>query len=157
MKITIARKSVNSNSITGELYVDNKFICYTLELPYKDNKNSISSILPGTYGAILRYDHTDQWRLELTDTEQRKNIQIHIGNHPKDTKGCILVGDEVYPSENKLGKSLSAYTKLKTAFYGTSSPTSTPNVNITIEIKTKNELEIEQKLFEKSSSVHGMG
>lgn len=151
MKISIVRTSTNNNSITGELYVDDEFICYTLELPFQDNKSQISSIPTGKYGTILRYDHPDQWRIELTETDTRKNIQIHIGNFPKNTQGCILVGGEVFPQENRLGKSLAAYTKLKTAFYGAPNPNATPHIDLVVEIKTKAEHELEQKLFEKSS------
>jgi hypothetical protein len=135
MKIKIVRTSVNSNSITGELYVDDKYICQTLELPYKDNKSSISSIPLGNYGGILRYDHKDHWRIELTETEPRKYIQIHTGNSPKDIQGCILVGEKVDIEKNQITNSILAYTRLKEAFYGTTEPNSTPNTEITIEIQ----------------------
>ncbi len=134
MKITINRTSVNSHSITGELYVDGKFICYTLELPYRDNKSSVSSIPAGNYGGNLRYDHTDKWRIELTGTESRKNIQIHTGNAPEHTEGCILVGKNVFPSQNRVSDSQVAYKELMKAFYGTSLAVMTPDVTIDIEI-----------------------
>lgn len=135
MKITIMRTSINSNSITGELYVDDKYICQTLELPYKNNKSSVSSIPEGNYGGILRYDHKDKWRIELTETNPRKHIQIHTGNSPGDIEGCILVGESVDLKNNKIMNSLLAYTRLKQAFYGTATPNSTPNTSITVEVK----------------------
>jgi len=135
MKIKIVRTSVNSNSITGELYVDDKYICQTLELPYKDNKSSVSSIPTGNYGGSLRYDHKDTWRIELTNTGDRKFIQIHTGNSPADIQGCILVGEKVDIKANKIMNSAVAYARLKQAFYGTATPNSTPNKEITIEIQ----------------------
>lgn len=137
MKITIVRTSINDKSITGELYVDDKFICHTLELPYHNNASYISSIPSGTYGAILRYDHEDKWRIEFTGTLPRTNIQIHVGNTPSDIEGCVLVGDAVLNINNRIegGTSKPAYTRLKQAFYGTPNPISTPNNPINIEIK----------------------
>lgn len=135
MHIIIQRTSTNSNSITGELYVDGKYVCQTLELPQKDNKTDISSIPAGNYGGILRYDHADKWRIELTDTPSRTHIQIHIGNYPSNSKGCILVGEKVDTNNNTILNSTVAYTRLKAAFYGTANPISTPNNPITIEIK----------------------
>lgn len=135
MDIQILRVNANNNSITGEMYVNNTFLCHTLELPDRDNTPNISSIPDGNYGGIIRYDKPDGWRIELTNTATRAGIQIHIGNYPSDTKGCILVGDEVYNTENRLANSANAYSKLKMTFYGSENPTSTPDVggiNVTI-------------------------
>ncbi len=134
MRIFIKRTSVNSNSITGELYVDDNFVCYTLEHLYRDNQRSVSSIPEGTYGGKLRYDHSDKWRVELTGTQPRTHIQIHIGNTPAHTKGCILVGMKALPKQNKLEDSKKAYNALKKAFYGTETPTQTPDGEIQVVI-----------------------
>lgn len=61
-----------------------------LELAYRNNLNEISSIPPGDYRGAVRTDGA--WRLELSGTGERKNIQIHVGNRPADTLGCILPG-----------------------------------------------------------------
>lgn len=135
MKITIIRTSINSNSITGELYVNNQYICQTLEHLYRENQKNISCIPENTYGGILRYDHKDTWRIELTGTEPRTHIQIHTGNSPADIKGCILVGESVDLIANKIMNSVLAYTRLKHAFYGTLTPMSTPVEEIVVEIK----------------------
>lgn len=134
--ITIKRTSINSNSVTGELYVNGEFICHTLELPWKSNKSFISSIPSGEYSALLRYNKNDKWRLLLENVPNRTGIQIHIGNYPSEIEGCVLVGDEVINVQNKVseGTSTSAYKKLKKSFYGSTNPTSTPNVNIKVKI-----------------------
>ncbi len=68
-------------------------ICKTLELPWKDNVHNQSCIPPGTYTAHKRPSPKRGYEVyELDHVLGRGNIQIHIGNLPKDTDGCILVG-----------------------------------------------------------------
>ena len=73
------------------------FSCYTLELPWKDNENRVSSVPEGTYTVEFRaaeesgsydYDH-----FILRGVEGRSYILIHAGNLYTHTLGCILVGD----------------------------------------------------------------
>jgi len=71
------------------------FLAYTLELPYTFNFQDISSIPPGTYNGDIRTDGARGWRIELKDVPDRTLIQIHVGNYPKNTTGCILLGTEV--------------------------------------------------------------
>ena len=133
--LTIERKMTSNNCTMGYLVADGEVICYTLELPWEDNSNFISCILPGTYNGILRYDKTDGWRIQLEDVPNRTAVQIHIGNYTKDTKGCILVGTGAKTDDCSVQNSILAYSKLKEAFYGTSTPNSTPNKTITISFK----------------------
>lgn len=93
INITLNREIFNTSCTIGTLYVDNKEICKTLELPYKNNQNDISSIPAGQYKGILRYDKDDKWRIQLSDVPGREAVQIHIGTVPKNTTGCILVGE----------------------------------------------------------------
>lgn len=133
--ITIIRTSYNANSVTGELFANGNFICHTLELPWQNNQSYISSIPSGKYKAILRYDKNDKWRIQLENVPKRSGVQIHIGNYPSQIEGCVLVGDEVFNADNKIEKSSNAYLRLKSAFYGTSDPITTPDVNIYVEVK----------------------
>jgi hypothetical protein len=135
--ITIKRTSINSKSVTGELFVNGNFICHTLELPWNSNKSFISSIPSGEYSAFLRYDKDDKWRLQLEDVPNRTGIQIHIGNYPSQIEGCVLIGNEVINKNNQLGAgtSGSAYKTLKKLFYGSSNPNSTPDVKIKVKIE----------------------
>jgi Family of unknown function (DUF5675) len=91
-KLTIARKHKSDSCTSGYLAVDGNVIAYALELPWQGNKPLVSSIPDGTYGGILRYDHPDKWRIELTGVPGRTNVQIHTGNTPDDSEGCVLVG-----------------------------------------------------------------
>ncbi len=67
-------------------------ICQALELAYRNNINEISAVPKGDYSGFVRTDGPRGWRIELEGTGTRKNIQIHLGNRPKDTIGCILPG-----------------------------------------------------------------
>jgi hypothetical protein len=40
----------------------------------------------------VRSDGPRGWRIELKGTAPRENIQIHVGNRPNDTIGCLLPG-----------------------------------------------------------------
>lgn len=134
-KLTIERKSTTTTCSMGYLIANNKVICYTLELPWIDNLNNISCIPEGTYSGILRYDKTDGWRIQLENVPNRTGVQIHMGNYTKEIKGCILVGTDAKADDCSVQNSTTAYTKLKEAFYGTSTPNSTPNRNITVTFK----------------------
>ena len=136
-RITIYRQYPDSKCTSGYLAVNDEIVCYTLERPWKDNEQNISSIPAGTYKAILRYDHADHWRIELQDVPSRTNVQIHMGNEVDQSKGCILVGTKLGQDLCSIagGTSAPAYKAIKTAFYGTDNPTSTPDKNITVTIK----------------------
>lgn len=134
--VEIARKYQSDLCTSGYLAVDGKVIAYTLELPWRGNKPLISSIPTGAYTGTLRYDHADAWRIELVGVPGRSNIQIHIGNFTSDIQGCVLVGSEVSPDlcALKAGTSARAYAALKAAFYGTSTPSATPDKRIVVKV-----------------------
>lgn len=65
--ITIARQFYGKEATVGYLIVDGEPVSYTLELPWKNNGKDVSCIPPATYSGIVRYDHHDGWRIELTN------------------------------------------------------------------------------------------
>jgi hypothetical protein len=65
----------------------------------------------------------------------RTHIQIHIGNTPADSKGCILVGARLNPDLCSVQESAKAYRALKKAFYGSEKPRATPDREIRVTIK----------------------
>ena len=97
-KITllILRDTFTEESTIGELFLNGERFCDTLELPYRDNQRSISCIPAGQYKVRLRTAKESATRnylhLLVEDVKDRKYILVHIGNFPKDTRGCILVG-----------------------------------------------------------------
>lgn len=67
-------------------------ISNALELAYRNNLSQISSIPQGDYQGFIRTDGPRGWRIELTGTGSRSNIQLHVGNRPANSIGCILPG-----------------------------------------------------------------
>jgi hypothetical protein len=135
-RLTVARKHRDANCTSGYFAVNGKIIAYTLEKPWKGNAPLISAIPDGSYGGILRYDHPDRWRIELTGVPMRTNVQIHTGNTPGDTEGCILVGLKLGTDLCSVLDSKKAYDALRTAFYGSANPTATPNKKITVVVES---------------------
>ena len=135
--IQILRTSDNDSSTTEELFVNGRFVAHTLEKPWEKNRSFISSIPPGNYGGFVRLERDNVfalefWRIELTGTEPRTNIQIHKGNFPSDVKGCIIVGERVVNRENRLEATAAAFDRLKTYFpnYSTGE-----NLNISVSVQ----------------------
>lgn len=88
-------RDVQSNETTfGKLYLEDDFLCFTLELPYRFNARGISCIPTGLYKCHWRNSPRFGRSIELLDVPNRKYILIHSGNKVKDTNGCILVGEE---------------------------------------------------------------
>ena len=136
-------RAAHPSCTTGLLRVFNKYGSLVLHLSTLEPDN-IGNIPKGTYSAHLVYHHLDQWRIQLDDVLGRTAIQIHVGNFPRDTTGCVLVGmghgpDRMkYPTGEEwctLRDSQGAYRALKKAFYGSDSPTATPNVTISVTIE----------------------
>lgn len=133
-KLTIARKYSSKTCTSGYLAVDGKIVAYTLERPWLGNTPLLSSIPDGKYGGTLRYDHADAWRIELTGVPDRGNVQIHTGNTPDDTEGCILVGLKLGADLCSVQDSKKAYDALRTAFYGSANPNATPDKAIQVTV-----------------------
>jgi hypothetical protein len=119
----------------GELWIDGQRVGYTLELPWKWNEQSVSAIPAGSYSGHLRYDKDDHWRIQLNDVQGRSGVQIHIGNVPREIKGCVLVGKTWDQQTCFIGGSAIAYTELKKAFYRGENPVNTPMKSITVLIE----------------------
>ena len=88
MYIQLIRNKPQGNAITGQLYVDGKLFCDTLE--------HVQYAIPtGFYRVRLTYSPRFQEILPLLDhVIGRTGIRIHAGNTIEHTEGCILVGDE---------------------------------------------------------------
>ena len=117
-RIEIAREKKNNVCILGSLSINGEFACYTLELPWRKNANDISCIPIGKYRGFIRNDIRKQgikgFKIQLKGVPDRVGIQIHIGNWPHQTEGCILVGTT--RANNMVGKSADALRILKNRF-----------------------------------------
>lgn len=70
------------------------FTARTLELPYKDNANSISSFNPGKY--ICKFTMSPSFKIktyEITSVPGRSGVRIHSANYVSQLRGCIALGD----------------------------------------------------------------
>ncbi len=96
INLLLIRDNFTEEATTGELFLNSEKFCDTLELPWKDNKRSISCIPTGSYEARLRLPRESATRnyihLIVEDVPNRSYILFHRGNTAKDTRGCILLG-----------------------------------------------------------------
>ncbi|MGC8893188.1 MAG: DUF5675 family protein [Candidatus Saccharicenans sp.] len=74
---------------------------YTMEPAVGQGKGPIPI---GDYKADFYFSPNKKYVvIELKDVTNFEHVQIHIGNFPADTKGCILVGEGVNSSGNLTG------------------------------------------------------
>ena len=101
----------------GNLECDDKFICKTIELPWKENQKRISCIPEGKYSLKKRYSKKFKWHIEIMDVSNRSSILFHPANNAlKELNGCIAPVTKI--SGAGLGlMSRKAFTKLKTIVY----------------------------------------
>jgi hypothetical protein len=101
----------------GKLECDGKFICYTIELPWKNNEKRVSCIPEGKYFIRKRYSPKFKWHLEVVDVENRSLILFHPANNAlKELNGCIAPVTKL--SGSGLGLlSRKAFEKLKKLVY----------------------------------------
>lgn len=74
----------------GILVCNNSLVCYTIELPWQDNRRMVSCIPEGRYQLVERYSEKHQFHLLVKGVPDRTLILIHRANHAaKELKGCI--------------------------------------------------------------------
>jgi hypothetical protein len=96
---------------------NNNPICVTLELQWLNNQHDISCIPEGTYTAVRYMSPKRGYEVfELKNVPDREAIEIHIGNYPSDTDGCILLGLEY--GDNSIGSSKLAFEKFMNKLEG---------------------------------------
>ncbi len=98
-KIEIRRLAYLPDSTMSQLYADNQLIGVTMEPGIYDKK---FPLLPnGKYKCDL-YKSPKFKRLvvRLIGIPLKGLFEIHQGNYPKDTKGCVLIGSYLEYSEN---------------------------------------------------------
>lgn len=94
MNLSLRRFKQTDFATYGRLYAeDGAEICVTLELPWLDNADDVSCIPAGTYQAGRYLSPKRGYTVwQLLAVHGRFSIEIHKGNLPHDTEGCILVG-----------------------------------------------------------------
>lgn len=134
LKLRIDRIQKSSTSTIGKLYIDDSYFCDTLEDPDRGLKDSMTvaevsaakihgntAIPAGTYTIDLNtvsprfkdrsWAQCCQGKLpRLNNVKGFTGVLIHVGNAPKDTSGCILVGNN--NAKDSLVNSVSVFQKL---------------------------------------------
>ena len=134
MKLEVLRVSSESDSSSGlvfDITDGRKFLCYSLEDEYRNEKVKHETRVPaGTYQILLRkeggfnaryakkYGDFHKGMLHVQDVPGFEYILIHTGNTDEHTSGCLIVGDS---QENNqlmkngfIGKSVQAYKRIYT-------------------------------------------
>ena len=109
----LARLRQNSFATYGEIIDDtHAVICVTLELPWRNNERDRSCIPPRpqlAYVCERRWSNKHGKELWwITGVEDRDDCELHIGDLPCDTEGCVLLGTAFgyveYPDNRPDGK-----------------------------------------------------
>lgn len=88
--LVLKRIFQNDKYTIGKLYLNDTYLCDTLEPPKYVNHPCIDK---GTYRIGYQYSNKFGRNMPfLLSVNGRVGIMIHTGNYPKDTQGCILVG-----------------------------------------------------------------
>lgn len=131
MKVKLIRYNSQDDYTDGMLFIDNEFICYTIEDEHRSKKVWGETRIPnGVYEISLRKEggfhsryskkfkefhkgmlcihNAPDWKL-ITPEMTFQYILIHIGNTDENTAGCVLVGSVAHRNKNFIGDSTSAY------------------------------------------------
>lgn len=116
MKLTLKRTTFTEQSTIGQLLVDGKKVCDTLEDVVRAPGVKIhgkTAIPSGVYKVIVNHSQRfDQDMPLLINVPNFEGVRIHPGNSAVDTEGCILVGTADKKLPNWIGQSRKAYESL---------------------------------------------
>ena len=90
MEITLHR-SYFEEGTNGTLFIDGTFFCFTIELPWKDNKRNISCVPEGSYEIEPRFSKKFEHHLIVKDVSERSFILIHPANDAKKSFWVVLL------------------------------------------------------------------
>ena len=109
MKLDLIRKEFTVISTIGDLLIDGKFYCYTLEDMYREKKiKGVTAIPYGRYEVIINFSNRFKKPMPLLlNVKGFDGIRIHSLNTSDQTEGCIGVG--FTKSKDFRGNSRSAY------------------------------------------------
>ena len=74
----------------GALFYNQRFLGFTIELPWLDNRRNISCIPEGVYTLKPRFSEKFKHHLQLENVSGRSLILIHPANNAqKELRGCL--------------------------------------------------------------------
>ena len=111
--VLVLSRTYFPDGTNGKLECEGKFICNTIELPWKKNETKVSCIPERKYFIKKRFSQKLKWHLEVMNVENRSLILIHPANNALlELEGCIAPVTQF--SGPGLGlKSKQAFQKLK--------------------------------------------
>lgn len=116
MELKLNRIFLGSSATIGELLVNDKHLCDTLEDKVRPEGEKVygkTAIPEGTYEVKLTHSPRFKKILpEILNVPNFSGIRIHTGNSSKDTEGCILVGTWDGEKEDWVGNSRIAFDEL---------------------------------------------
>ena len=119
MNIEVRRDLFSTLSTQGEQLIDGKHFCFTLEPPVKMDGSKPRAIPEGTYPLTIRWsEHFQRHVPHVENVPGFTAVEQHIGNYPRDTDACTLVGLVRGPDPNFIGQSLAAFTRLMSKYMG---------------------------------------
>ena len=124
MKIKVKRTAFNETNTLGEMFIDDKPFCYTVEDKVRDYNDDgdlddpgetkvygETAIPKGTYKVVLSMSNRFKKIMpELLNVKGFAGIRIHAGNTALDSHGCLIVG--LGQTKNGVSSSRLAYNAL---------------------------------------------
>lgn len=98
MHLEVKRDFFTPKSTGGKLFIDGVFVGYTLEPPKLPVPAKPRAIDCGTFKLVVAWSPKHGRDLPLVvNVPDFTGVEIHIGNWPHDTLGCLLVGESRGP------------------------------------------------------------
>lgn len=111
MKLEVRRKWPTEKSVISYVFLNDRCQCYGLEPPIRTDGVKPCAIPAGTYEVKYRWSEKHQRNLfHVENVPGFTEVEIHIGNYPKDTLACLLVGET--RGEDFIGNSHGAFDAL---------------------------------------------
>lgn len=112
LNLVLKRTTRTDKSTIGELSVDGKILCYTLEDVEREVKVAgKTAIQKGTYNVSITMSNRFKKLMPLLENVPNfSGVRIHSGNTAEDTEGCILVG--LTKAEDFIGNSRIAFDRI---------------------------------------------
>ena len=94
-KIILQRIDMTLAGTIGKLLVDGEFVCFTVELPWRNNARDVSCIPAGQYDLRYYDSPTKGSKLHVTGVRNRSYILFHPANYQHECRGCIFPASHV--------------------------------------------------------------
>lgn len=94
MQIQVLRQEYTTKSTIGQMLIDGRFECFTLEDRVRQVKIPRETAIPaGRYEVVINMSSRFKVRMPLLlNVPNFEGVRIHNGNTAEHTEGCILVG-----------------------------------------------------------------